>query len=55
MKIDLTEKELANLKAFISRTQLSGAEVPAYIEIQMKLNNPIIEKVSAIHEVKQND
>lgn len=55
MKIDLTEKELTNLQAFLSRAQLSGAEVPAYIEIQMKLNNPIIEKVTPIHEVEQND
>lgn len=44
MKIDLTEKELTNLKAFLSRTQLTGAEVPAYIEIQMKLNSPLADE-----------
>ena len=41
MKIDFTEQELTNLKTFLARTDLKGAEVPAYIAIQMKLNNPV--------------
>jgi hypothetical protein len=53
MKIDLTGNELENLKAFLSRVDLKGAEVPAYIEIQMKLNNPSIdEKASDVEDVK---
>ena len=31
--IELTEKQKQNLLIFLNRLQLSGAEVPAYVEI----------------------
>lgn len=33
MEILLTEEQVKNLKVFLSRTQLSGSEVVAYVEI----------------------
>ena len=38
MEILLTEEQVKNLKIFLSRTQLSGSEVVAYVEILNKLS-----------------
>ena len=36
--IELTEKQKQNLLIFLNRVQLSGAEVPAFIEIMQAIN-----------------
>jgi hypothetical protein len=46
MKIELTEKERANLIVFLQRVNLTGAEVPAYVEIVSALNKPFLDKIS---------
>ena len=43
---------LANLRGFLARTQLSGAEVPAYVEIQRWLEQ-IEAESSADDDVKR--
>lgn len=45
MKIEFTENERANLITFLQRVQLTGAEVPAYIEIVSAINKPFLEKI----------
>ena len=37
MKIDLNSQQIINLKVFLSRTQISGNEVEAFVEILSKL------------------
>ena len=36
--IKLTDEEINNLKVFLGRTDLKGAEVPAFIAIVEKIN-----------------
>ncbi len=38
--VDFTEEELRNLRIFLSRTQLTGQEVPAFIPVMSKINTP---------------
>jgi len=38
LTVELTEKQKQNLLIFLNRVQLSGAEVPAYIEIVQAVN-----------------
>ena len=44
MKIDINEQQAKNILVFLERAQLSGKEVPAYVEllnvINEQLNNP---------------
>ena len=40
MGIKLTEKQRENLVNFLMRVQLTGAEVPAYLEVAEQLNKP---------------
>lgn len=40
MSIELTKEQRDNLIAFLNRVQLTGAEVPAYLEIVQALNKP---------------
>jgi hypothetical protein len=42
-KIDLTEEQMKNLAVFLQRVQLTGAEVPAYLEIVQAINKPVLE------------
>ena len=44
MKIELTDQQINNLKAFLERVSLSGREVPMYLEAINALNNPIKEE-----------
>ena len=39
--IEINEGELNNLKIFLSRVDLKGNEVPAFVEIMNALNKPI--------------
>jgi hypothetical protein len=41
--LEFTEEQMRNLALFLNRTQLSGAEVPAYLEIIRVINAPIID------------
>jgi hypothetical protein len=45
MKIDLTDQQRQNLITFLQRVQLTGAEVPAYLEIANALNKEFIDKL----------
>ena len=45
MKIELTEKERVELIEFLSRVDLKGFEVPAYVNIASKINHPMLEKI----------
>jgi len=44
LTIELTEKQKHNLLIFLNRIQLSGAEVPAYVEL-----------IKSIHEGKSSE
>ena len=41
MIIEMNKQQLNNLIAMLKRTQMTGAEVPAYIEILQALNTPL--------------
>jgi len=45
MKIELNEAQLKNLAVFLNRIQLTGAEVPAYLEIVQAINKPILDNL----------
>ena len=49
MKIELTEEQLNNLKTFLQRVDLKGAEVPAYISIA----NALTKEFKEIKETKE--
>lgn len=42
MSIELTKSQRENLILFLQRVQLTGAEVPAYLEIVKALNEPFL-------------
>ena len=42
--IGLTEKQKQNLLIFLNRVQLSGAEVPAFVEIMQEINSSSIQQ-----------
>lgn len=44
MYIKLTEPQRKNLIEFMSRTTMTGKELPAYIELVEIINRPISEK-----------
>ena len=44
--LEFTEDQMKNLAVFLNRVQLSGAEVPAYIEIVQEINESVLEIVS---------
>lgn len=46
MKIELTTKQHANLTEFLKRVSLTGAEVPAFLEIAQALNKEFIDKLN---------
>ena len=50
MQINLTIEQRKNLIVFLNRVQMSGAEVPAYLEIVNALNEPF--KKEKIKETK---
>ena len=39
--VNLNEQQIKNLKIFLSRISLSGAEVPAFNELMAVLNPPV--------------
>lgn len=41
MKVELTEEQIQNTIVFLQRTQLQGAEVPAFIQIIKALEKPL--------------
>lgn len=45
MKIELTEQQLKNLKAFLSRVQLQGNEVGAFQEVLQALQMKVPEEL----------
>ena len=54
--IKLTDEELNNLKVFLGRCDLKGNEVPAFIAILNKINNPeVIEDGKQIRELSRNE
>jgi len=38
-----SEEQVKNLAIFLNRVQLTGAEVPAYLEIVRQINKPILD------------
>ncbi len=44
--ISLTNEELQNLNIFLGRVTLQGNEVPAFVSIMKKLNDPKREEVN---------
>ena len=44
LSIELTKEIRDNLIQFLNRVQLTGAEVPAYLEIVQALNKPFEKK-----------
>lgn len=44
MKFELSQEQLNNLKVLLSRVNLSGAEVPGYVDLVNTLNNPLKEE-----------
>jgi len=50
MKYEINETQLKNLIEMLKRVQLTGAEVPAYVDIINILNNPINEQIEKISE-----
>jgi hypothetical protein len=54
--IKLTDEEINNLKVFLGRCDLKGNEVPAFIAILNKINNPeVIEDGKQIRELSRNE
>ena len=53
MKIDLTDQQRQNLISLLQRVQLTGAEVPAYVELVKALNQPFLDKIKPLK--KTND
>lgn len=47
-KVEFTKKERENLIEFLMRATLTGAEVPAYLEIAQKLNMPFLVAMNAL-------
>jgi len=59
-KIEFTEEQMKNLAIFLQRVQMSGAEVPAYLAIINKINQPVIDMIknneknnAKIEEIKE--
>lgn len=50
--IQLTDLQRKNLIGFLNRVQLTGAEVPAYLEIVDSLNAPFLKKQQPVKEDK---
>jgi hypothetical protein len=46
MKLEFTEEQIKILMAFLNRVQLTGQEVPAYLEILQVINKPEDKKVT---------
>lgn len=44
-KLELTDDQMKNLAVFLQRIQLTGAEVPAYLEIVQAINKPVLDMV----------
>lgn len=40
INLEFNEQQVENLKVFLSRTDVKGLEVPAFVEIMNALNNP---------------
>lgn len=38
IKVEFTKEQLANLQVFLSRVDLKGSEVPAFVEIMQALS-----------------
>lgn len=43
--LELTDDQMKNLAVFLQRIQLTGAEVPAYLEIVQAINKPVLDMV----------
>ncbi len=50
MYIELTEQQHKNLLAFLNRINMTGAEVPAYLDILGAINKPL-----DIDQMKEGD
>lgn len=44
MYIELTEQQKNNLILFLNRVNMTGAEVPAYVDLLGAISNPVNEK-----------
>ncbi len=51
-EITLTDEQRVNLIKFLQRVQLTGEEVPAYVEIVAVLNKPLLEEMTKKVEEK---
>ena len=43
MNVQLTKEQLNNLKVFLARVDLKGAEVPAFVEIMQAVEKGVAE------------
>lgn len=50
MQIDLTDQQRQNLVIFLQRVSLTGAEVPAYVELVKALNQPFLDKIKPLNK-----
>jgi hypothetical protein len=53
--LEFTEDQMKNLAVFLNRVQLTGAEVPAYLEIVQAINKPVLDMVANSQELKKDD
>ena len=53
--IELTPQQRENLVMFMQRIQLTGAEVPQYIEIAAALNKPVLNMMNAKKVLEDED
>ncbi len=53
--LEFTEEQMKNLAVFLNRIQLTGAEVPAYLEIVQAINKPVLDMVKNTGQLKEDD
>jgi hypothetical protein len=53
MKFELSTEQLNNLKQFLNRSTIQGAEIGAFVELVNILNKP--EDVKPVEEVKKEE
>lgn len=49
--LEFTDDQMKNLAVFLNRIQLTGAEVPAYLEIVQAINKPVLDMVQNSKEL----
>jgi hypothetical protein len=50
--LEFTEEQMKNLAVFLQRVQLTGAEVPAYLEIVQAINKPVLDMAKKSDKIK---